>query len=913
MSTRSPAVAVAAYPLAQLACSFALGILAATFLTNSLLSFRFISVWLFVVCSALITVAAGAAILKHKARLATALVLFATVFLGSAFAIVKKSKVPHNQIRRLLAEGTIKVGEPVELTGVLEQEPELAPERLFLRLKVRRIRVGNTETQTSGVVMLLARVAQKSNQQEFAALELHYGATLRVITRLERADSFRNPGVSSFTEYLDRQGYDATALVKSPLLIERLENERVLLPLAWLYDWRLKLQREIDSHFSRETAGVLDAAMLGNRYFLSQSTSERFREGGTFHVLVISGLHITFLGGLVFLVARRFTKNRALQFVLSATVLWAYALAVGAEASVVRAALMFTVVVLAPLVSRRASSLNALGASALALLAWRPNDLLDPSFQLTFASVAAIVLLSWPLLEKLCAVGAWRPTRETPYPPSCSLWLRDCCESLFWSERQWQAELKQANYTYKLLKAPSAKMLGRFHLQSALRYAFSTIVVSASVQLVLLPLLIIYFHRMSFASLLLNIGVSLMMAATAIVAVFALLLAQVSAVLADPFISLTNGLNWLNVHSVDPFARAGVASMRLPEYSGWAATIYVLYYLPLAALVSLLWRWQPLRLSSFKKRSARWNVSLALLAQLLAVAVVVLHPWSAPPPDGRLHVDFLDVGQGDSALVTLPDGATLLVDGGGRPGPFRQDAALEEERFERDTRSIGEAVVSEFLWQRGLDHVDYILATHADADHIDGLNDVAQNFRVRAALVARTPKSDPEFARFSETVAAERIPIQIIGGGDQLRFGDVNMSVLWPRAEQNADLPSQNNDSIVLRVLLGRRSFLLTGDIEARAEEELVPLAKMLRADVVKVAHHGSKTSSTPGFVTATQPRYAVISVGQTSIFGHPNPEVVKRWEEAGAQVLRTGNSGTITFSTNGNDLNMETFVKQQK
>src|SRR4029079_991966 len=200
------------------------------------------------------------------------------------------------QIRRLLDSETIKVGEPVELTGVLEQEPELAPERLFLRLRVRRIRAGNVERQTTGVVMLLARVVPGSNESEFEALDLHYGATLRVLTRLERAEGFRNPGVSSFTEYLDRQGYDATALVKSPLLIERLENERVFLPLAWLYEWRRKLQTEINSHFSNETAGVLDAAMLGNRYFLSQSTSERFREGGTFHVLVISGLHITFLG-----------------------------------------------------------------------------------------------------------------------------------------------------------------------------------------------------------------------------------------------------------------------------------------------------------------------------------------------------------------------------------------------------------------------------------------------------------------------------------------------------------------------------------------------------------------------------------------------------------------------------------------
>ncbi|MEP6741108.1 MAG: ComEC/Rec2 family competence protein [bacterium] len=897
--------AAAVYPLAQLAGAFALGILAGTFLFNSL--------WLFIVCGALISAGAILALQILKLRFATALVLYGTLSLGGAFAVVEKSRIPPNQVRHLLDDGLIKVGELVDLTGVLEQEPELAPERLFFRLKTRKIRAGNTERQTSGVVMLLARVSQK-NEHEFDELDLHYGATLRVMTRLERADSFRNPGVSSFTEYLDRQGYDATALIKSPLLIERLENERVFLPLAWLYNWRRKIQTEIDSRFSKETAGVLDAALLGNRYFLSQATSERFREGGTFHVLVISGLHITFLGGMVFLVARRFTRNRAMQFILSAIVLWAYALAVGAEASVVRAALMFTLVILAPLVSRHASSLNALGGSAVALLAWRPSDLLDPSFQLTFASVTAIVLLSWPLLEKISAVGAWRPTRETPYPPSCVPWLLIIGESLFWSERQWQSELKQANYTCKLLKAPAARFLDRFHLQRPLRYAFSTIVVSASVQLVLLPLLIVYFHRLSFASLLLNIGVSMMMAALAIIAMFALLLAQLSTTLATPFISLTNGLNWLMVHSVDPFARAGIASTRLPEYSGRASTIYVLYYLPVAALVWLLWSWRPLQLSASKKIRSRWIIPLALLVQVFAVVVVVLHPWSAPRPDGKLHVDFLDVGQGDSALVTMPNGVTLLVDGGGKPGPFRPGTGsdVDEESFERDSRSIGEAVVSEFLWQRGLDRVDYILATHADADHIDGLNDIARNFRVRAALVARIPKGDLEFQRFVQTSSARRIPLQIIGGGDQLQFGDVGMRILWPPPAQSSNLPSQNNDSIVLRLMFGRRSILLTGDIEARAEEVLALLGEKIQADVVKVAHHGSKTSSTPDFIAATQPRYAVISVGQTSIFGHPNPEVVKRWQVAGAQVLRTGNCGTITFTTDGNDLSVETFVKQK-
>jgi len=676
---------------------------------------------------------------------------------------------------------------------------------------------------------------------------------------------------------------------------------------------------EIDSRFSAETAGVLDAAVLGNRYNLSRSASERFREGGTFHVLVISGLHITFLGGLVFLIARRFTKNRALQFILSAAVLWAYSLAVGAESSVTRAALMFTIVLFAPLVSRRAASLNALGGTALALLAWRPADLLDPSFQLTFVSVLAILIFAWPLLQRMSEIGSWRPTRETPYPPECAPWLRSFCESLFWSEREGQRELEQANYSYRLLKAPLAGKLERIHCQALVRYLFEAVVVSVCVQIALLPLLVVYFHRLSFASFLLNIGVSLMMAGVAILAAVALFIAQVSSTFAAPLISLANSLNWAMVHSVDPFAKVGAASVRLPEYTGGAAMVYVLYYLPLTMLAVSLSRWRPLQLPASKVFAGTRRVTrLALLAQLFAVALVVLHPGSAGRPTGKLRIDFLDVGQGDSALITFPDNTTLLIDGGGRPGPFQRDPMSHEvnddreETFERETRSIGEAVVSEYLWWRGLDRVDYILATHADADHIDGLNDVARNFKVRAALVARTPGHDPEYVRFADTLSKLQIPLRLIGAGDVLRFGTVSVSVLWPPALANSNAASRNNDSIVVRLQHGDHAMLLTGDIEMSGEARMLRANERLRADVVKVAHHGSKTSSTPQLIAATEPRFAVISVGQTSIFGHPNQDVVERWKAAGTQVLTTGNSGTITVITDGRDLTLETFVRRK-
>jgi competence protein ComEC len=277
------------------------------------------------------------------------------------------------------------------------------------------------------------------------------------------------------------------------------------------------------------------------------------------------------------------------------------------------------------------------------------------------------------------------------------------------------------------------------------------------------------------------------------------------------------------------------------------------------------------------------------------MAVLIFHPFSAGV-EGKLRVDFLDVGQGDAALLTTRDGRTLLVDGGGRNTDKNRSKTVLG-------RGIGEAVVSEYLWWRGLDTVDYVLATHADADHIDGLNDVLRNFTVNAALVGRTPPDDPQFSKFAQTLSATSTPTTTLQAGDVIRFGDVAIHVLWPPAAISPNEPSRNDDSVVLRLTLGKRSILLTGDIEKSAERALSASAESLQADVVKVPHHGSRSSSTVPFVAATRPPFAIISVGQSSIFGHPHAEVVERWQASGAEVLTTGKCGTITVTTDGTDL----------
>ena len=834
------------------------------------------------------------------------------VFAGGVLFTLQGGRENAGRVRRLMVEYKLAADEMVELTGVLIEPPEFARGRAYLSFGVESAHFKERGIQAAGVVSLLAPLSDEASEREYRNLGLQYGTRLRVRTTLTRTDKYRNPGVSTLTEYLDRKGYDAIGYVKNPRLITRLNDTHVFPPLAWLYKWRELVQQRVDSLFSADTAGVLDAALLGNRYNLSSTTVERFRAGGTFHVLVISGLHISFLGGLVFVAVKWLSKSRLLQFVLSSSAIWAYALAVGGGASVVRAALMFSYVTFAAVAFRSASSLNALGGATLSLLVHSPKDIFDPSLQLTVLSVFAIVVLAWPLLERLSQVGNWRPTRVSPYPPSCSRLFKAFAEILFWNEHEWKKEIARSAHHYRIFKTPAALWLDRFHVQPLVRYMFGAVLISGSVQLVLLPLLILYFHRVSMASVVLNIVVGAVLALLAAVAMAALLLSLINAPLAMPFVQCANAINWFLVHTVDPFQSLGIASVRIPEYSGWGQLVYALYFLPLVLLAVKLNGWNPLAAPSDRSGATTNRVTLALITQVGLVAVLWLHPLSAPRADGKLRVDFLDVGQGDSALVTMPDGTTLLVDGGGHPNflnrPPRVDGA--EEGIGPEMRSIGETVVSEYLWWRGLDKVDYVLVTHADADHIDGLNDVVRNFTVRTALVARTPANDLEYAKFARSLSDTGTSLTMVQAGDSLRFEGVEVLVLWPPPGSDS-APSQNNDSIVIRMQCGEQAILLTGDIEKGAETALVRGSPNLHANVVKVPHHGSKTSSTEGFVAATRPEFAIISVGQTSMFGHPHKEVLDRWLASGAQVLTTGRSGTITVTTDGKDISVKRFVSE--
>ena len=896
------------FPLVWLAASFACGILAAGLLEQP------IFIWLI----AALAGALSSRLFLQKPAQATAFVLLAFLFGGAFSQRIETVDLANDRISRLYDAGKITPKLTVRLVGVLQNELEEAIDGRFLVLKIERVEFGQTAETASGAVRLFLPLKDEAGRRSLAQLDLHYNARIRVAAELTREDRFRNPGYAPFRGYLKSKNLDAVGTIKDIESIEKLSDGNGFAAFRWLYGWRAGLIAKFKQRFSLPTAGVLAASLLNNRFFLDRASAERFREGGTFHILVISGAHITFIGLLFAGLVGVFTRNLWLQFLIANVLLWAFAVAVGAETPVVRAALMFTIVHAGALGGRGGSALNALGAATLILLVFKPENLFDPSFQLTFLSVFAIVGTAFPVLAKMREIGAWQLSADTPAPPVCSKRFKILCETLFWNESAWQRRQKRQIWRASLFKSNFAIRLGKSFAQNVWRFVFASILVSVIVSVWLAPLGALYFHRFSFAAIFLNVYVGALIAVETFLGILAVLIHELNPILAQPFVVWTEFLNFLLTNSAEPFIQTKLASIRLPIYTGALNAIYWIYYVPLICFAILAYRWKPFQLTvNSQQLSAKTHFRFPLTAccsllTVLLLALVLFHPFSAVSTQGLLRVDFLDVGQGDAVLITTPNNRKILVDGGGRPN-FKTkitDEKGDTKSFESDSRSIGDVVVSEFLWEKGFDTVDFLVSTHADADHIDGLNDVARNFNVGTAFVARAPARDQEFQRFAQTLRSQNVALRQIARGETLEIDNIRIEILSPIRDANENAVSDNDNSIVLRVVYGSRAFLLTGDIEAPVERFLVAEPENLTSDVVKVAHHGSRTSSTENFVRATNAKFAVISVGRDSPYNHPHREPLERWQNSGAKILTTGENGTISFTTDGTNLNLATFVE---
>jgi competence protein ComEC len=289
-----------------------------------------------------------------------------------------------------------------------------------------------------------------------------------------------------------------------------------------------------------------------------------------------------------------------------------------------------------------------------------------------------------------------------------------------------------------------------------------------------------------------------------------------------------------------------------------------------------------------------------IVAGVLATIVLVgiLAPW-VRPADGRLRVALIDVGQGDSIFLSLPDGQTILIDGGPGGGP----------RFD-----VGEHVVAPFLWEQAVRKLDAVVMTHLDLDHAGGVPAILRHFQVREFWGNHADQLPDELARL---LAQSGVVSRRLQRGERIRLGSAQVTVLNPGFPPLQGSPrglasDENNNSLGLRLDWKKLSILLAADIEAEGERSLINSTLPLSAEVLKVGHHGSRFSSMPAFLNVVRPSVALISVGGRNPFRHPAHELLGRLEAADARTYRTDRDGAILLESDGEHLTITPWVSRQ-
>jgi competence protein ComEC len=286
----------------------------------------------------------------------------------------------------------------------------------------------------------------------------------------------------------------------------------------------------------------------------------------------------------------------------------------------------------------------------------------------------------------------------------------------------------------------------------------------------------------------------------------------------------------------------------------------------------------------------KWIAAAGLAALAISAITLVLAPHRPDIQTGKLEVTSIDVGQAESTFLVTPEGKTLLVDAGGSLGPFKSEF------------DFGEEVVSPYLWSRGFSHVDVLVLTHAHSDHLGGMRSMISNFHPQEFWLG--PNADIRDLRDVLEFARQRgVRVVLRHGGDAWDFGGLHIRAVSPPRDWQPGPKVKNNDSLVLKITYGSNSVLLTGDEEKQVEPAMEQ--QDIHADLMKVAHNGSKTSTTPEFLAAVHPSIAFISVGARNTFGHPRIEVLQRLAEAHVKTYRTDTLGAVSFFLDGKQISV--------
>jgi len=692
----------------------------------------------------------------------------------------------------------------VHLTGRVVRRPDFRDTMVKLTVEAEELQVDSEGLTVHGKVLITTSLYPR----------FEYGDRLQATGYLQEPQIFED---FSYRDFLARQGIFSVMSYAKVQLLERGRGNKFA---AALYAMREHAQSIVNRILPYPEAALLSGILLGAYHALPEKLMDSFNATGTSHIIVISGFNITILAIVLLRVSNQWLIRRQAVWLSIAGIVF-YTMLVGADAAVVRAAIMGCTILLAVLVGRASDALTSLALAALLMTAWNPLTLWDVSFQLSAGATLGLILFASSLYQ-------------------------------------------YAHHT----------MAGSGLSRSALPLIKDALIATLAAQVFTLPLILYYFRRFSLVMPVANI----------------LILPVQPPLMGSGAIALLAGCVWLpagqiigwvvwlflthTIRVVELLASIPYASVeigRLPEVLLWG------YF---GTVFAILW----ITKQGEQRRRELWQAAtrhLSAKVVLVSLLLICLVVWAAvfSLPDGQLHVRFLDVGQGDAALITLPRGQQVLIDGG--PSPT---ALLSE---------LGRAMP---FWDR---NIELVILSHPDEDHLMGLVGLLERYQVDRVIDSITDAESNLSLQWQQLLREKNTPVQQAHAGRSVDLGEgAYLEVLYPQPGLLAqDVSNINNASTVLRLVYGQVSFLFTGDLEEEGEDTLLQSGHSLDSTVLKVSHHGAKEATTNLFLQAVDPQLAVISVGGNR-FGHPAQETLARL--ADVPVLRTDRTGTVDVRTDG-------------
>jgi len=663
---------------------------------------------------------------------------------------------------------------------------------------------------------------------------------------LHKPRRFQNLGTFDYERWLKNRGVDATGWVRSMNQVTLLSKPPA--PTLTARTERLKHQVSnlINEHALGDATGIIQAMVLGNTGYLTDENRERFQKSGIAHLLAISGLHMGFIAYFFYLILYPLT------FQLTHRV-FPRVCRSGFPFKLTAALTIPLICGYAFLIGYKVSAIRAtimIVVFLVSVLLGRYRDMLNT------LAVAALIILIWN------PASIYEAGFQLSFMAVLGIALT---LNRFGSSSKSDQPLTTPSLFTSLWRNQKLELFFGFTI---------------SATLVTLPLVLYHFNQLILSGIVLNF---------------------IAIPVASVFIPLMFALVWISLlgfpQTIDFIS---YITLFITKWVGMAGEIPgSVHYLSTPPLLSILGFYLLLLLLLYWKNVRKKWASIVVILFLLIVPSIIKPGLFHSR--GTLQVHFLDVGQGDSTLIRFPDGRSMLIDGGGQFGNF----------------NVGQGVVEPYLRSIQVSKIDFLVASHSDSDHISGLFPLMKRMEVGRFIDNGVLDLKSKSSELQKLAKAAGVPYTPAWSERNIRFpSGVQIEVIHPTPEFLQDgrknnknrKGRQNNSSVVIRLKWNQLSLLFTGDIEHQAESYLVGSYDSLKADVLKVPHHGSRTSSTIPFLESVSPKYALISCGFRNWHGHPHPTIVKNYRDRGITLFRTDLNGEIVLEATGNHWRLVPF-----